>query len=218
MNEESIKVIGVGLGRTGTTSIQRALEVLGYRAYNFEAVIYNEQFNEWREVVEGKEADWHALFDGYDSSISWPACFFYQELLTVYPNAKFILTVRDPERWAESVGRVITNFPKLKPFRFIPRVRAMLNLMETLVIPRFGSFDPDKSHLMGVIEQHNAAVKKAIPPEKLLIYEVQEGWEPLCTFLGHPLPDAPFPYENQGDNFVKQLLERFIRNDTAKKA
>lgn len=134
-----MNVIGVGLGRTGTTSIQRALERLGYHAYNFEAVIHNEQFDDWREVTEGKKPDWQTLFSGYDASISWPACFFYNELYEAFPDAKFILTTRDPERWAESVSRVMKQFPKLKAFRFAPCGRAMTKLMDTLLIPKFGS-------------------------------------------------------------------------------
>lgn len=209
-----MRIIGTGFGRTGTTSIQRALGVLGYRAYNFETVMHNQHFDAWRELVNGKAPEWDALFDGYDATISWPACFFYKELYKAYPDAKFILTWRDPERWADSVLGVIHNFPKLKKFRFVPRVRAMLGLVETLLIPKFGSFEPEREHLINLIKTHSEEVIAFFPPEKLLVYEVKEGWEPLCRFLGHDVPAQKFPYENRGDAFIQNLLSRFIRGDS----
>ena len=205
-----MKIIGAGFGRTGTTSIQRALKELGYTAYNFEAVVKHQHFDAWREITEGKKPDWEKLFQGYDATIAWPPCFFYKELYEAYPEAKFILTTRDPERWAESIGRVMKLFPRLQGFTFIPRVRKMVNLMDTLILPRFGSLEPDKAHLMKMLKEHNQVVKAFIPAEQLLIYEVKDGWEPLCAFLDKPVPKIPFPYENQGDDFVSGMLERFI--------
>lgn len=211
-----MRVIGVGLGRTGTTSIQRALEHLGYHAYNFEAVIQHQHFDAWCDLVQGQTPDWETIFAGYDASISWPACFFYRELHAAYPDARFILTTRAPERWAASVKRVFPHMAKLQAFRFIPRVQAMVNLMNTMMIPKFGSFDPHTAHLINFIEEHNRAVQAYFPPEQLLIYEVKDGWEALCAFLGHQVPSTDFPYENQGDGFVKQMLERFTRSDASR--
>lgn len=210
-----MRVIGVGFGRTGTTSVQRALEELGYHAYNFEAVMQNEQFGVWREADEG-HPDWPAIFAGYDASISWPACFFYKELYEAFPDAKFILTTRDPERWAESVSRSMKHFPKLKAFRFIPRVRAMLGLVDTMMVPKLGSINPGKEHLINLLAEHNRAVQAFLPTEKLLVYEVKDGWEPLCDFLGQPVPDTPFPFENQGEDFIKGTLERFVRGEVTR--
>ncbi len=210
-----MKVIGVGFGRTGTTSIQRALEGLGYHAYNFEAVMQNEQFSAWREANEGRP-DWQEIFRGYDATISWPACFFYEVLYEAYPDAKFILTTRDSERWAESVSRSMKHFPKLKAFRFVTRVRAMLELMDTLIVPKFGSLNPSKAHLIELLAEHNRAVQAFVPSEKLLVYEVKDGWAPLCDFLGQPVPDTPFPFENQGEDFIQQTLGRFVRGEATR--
>lgn len=204
-----MKLIGAGFGRTGTTSTQRALADLGYNAYNFESVIDNMHFDIWRDYIDGKTPDWDKLFEGYNATISWPACFYYKELSEVYPDAKFLLTTRDPERWADSVLGVIGNFSNLRKLRFIPRVRSMLGLMEVLIIPKFGSFEPDRDHLINLIKTHNEEVIAFFPPEKLLVYEVKQGWEPLCEFLGHDVPDKEFPYENRGDAFIKGILKRF---------
>lgn len=206
-----MEVVGVGMGRTGTTSIQRALEHLGYRAYNFEAVMLNDHFDTWRRLAEGaEEPDWPTIFEGYNATISWPACFFYKELIEAYPDAKFILTTRDPERWAESVVRTSKVIATVRKARFIPRARKMTALMDALMVPVLGGIPPEKERAILAFEQHNAAVKEYIPPEKLLAYEVKEGWEPLCGFLDQPVPGASFPYENQGEGFVRQALQRFI--------
>lgn len=206
-----MEVIGVGMGRTGTTSIQRALEELGYRAYNFESIMREDHFDAWRRLAEGiEDPDWSTLFRGYDASISWPACFFYEELMEAYPGAKFILTTRDPERWAESVARVSKIIATVRKARFIPRARRMAALMDALIVPVLGSMPVEKERAIPAFERHNAAVEAYIPPEKLLVYEVKDGWDPLCGFLGKPIPDVPFPYENQGDAFVRQALRRFI--------
>ena len=85
-----------------------------------------------------------------------------------------------------------------------------MGLMDTLMMPRFGSFNPSREHLVNMITDHNAAVQAHIPAEQLLIFEVREGWEPLCTFLEHPIPSTDFPYENIGDDFIKQRLKQFV--------
>ncbi|MGF1471703.1 MAG: sulfotransferase family protein [Rubrobacteraceae bacterium] len=213
-----MEVIGVGMGRTGTTSIQQALERLGYRAYNFEAVVREDHFDAWRRLAEGTgEPDWPALFGGYDATISWPACFFYKELMEVYPDARFILTTRDPESWAESVVRTSKVIATVRTARFIPRARKMTALMDALMVPVLGGFPPEKERAISAFKQHNAAARAYIPPEKLLVYEAKEGWEPLCDFLNRPVPGGPFPYENQGDTFIRQALQRFIFGQTGNK-
>lgn len=212
-----MEVIGVGMGRTGTTSIQRALEKLGYHAYNFESVMREDHFDAWRRLAEGAEdPDWPTLFEGYNATISWPACFFYEELMEAYPDAKFILTTRDPESWAESVIRTSKVIATVRKARFIPRARKMTALMDALMVPIIGGIPPEKERAIQAFNEHNAAVKEYIPSEKLLVYEVKEGWEHLCDFLDEPVPDKPFPYENQGDGFTKQVLQRFIFETSGK--
>ena len=92
----------------------------------------------------------------------------------------------------------------------------MLGLMDTLTIPRFGSLNPGKAHLMELLAEHNRAVQAFLLSEKLLVYEVKDGWKPLCDFLGQPVPDTPFPFENQGEDFIKQTLGRFVKGDVTR--
>ena len=99
-----MKLIGVGLGRTGTTSIEQALDLLGYRTYNIVGVGRENHFDDWDKIFKGEvtKPDWNTLFENYQATIAWPVCFFYKELMEVYPGAKFILTIRDSESWAKS--------------------------------------------------------------------------------------------------------------------
>ena len=205
-----MKIIGVGMGRTGTTSIQRALTTLGYHAYNAEAVIKHQHFADWIKLFNGEtdDPDWATLFDGYNATIAWPACFFYRELMTAYPEARFILTTRDPETWADSMLRNLRVLDGLGDFRFIPRVRGLMAYLDALVQNVFGG-KPDRERAIAAFERHNRTVQKEIPAQSLLIYQVQQGWEPLCAFLDQPMPDIPFPHENtSGDfeQFVYKLL------------
>ncbi len=206
-----MKIIGVGMGRTGTTSIQRALTNFGYHAYNTEAMIKHKHFAAWINLFKGEtdEPDWSTLFAGYDATLSWPACFFYKELMTVYPEAKFILTTRDPESWVDSFLHSWQVLVGLRTFHFIPRVRAMTEFMNDGLQKHVFGGEPNRERMIAVFERHNRAVQEEIPAKRLLIYEVQQGWEPLCTFLNQPMPDIPFPYENTRGNF-KQIAYKLL--------
>jgi len=206
-----MKIIGVGMGRTGTTSLQRALTAFGYPAYNMEAVIKHEHFTQWIKIFnrETDQPDWESLFSGYDASVAWPTCFFYKELMIAYPQAKFILTLRDEESWADSVLRNLQVLNSLKAFRFIPRVRGMIEFLDDALLKNIFDSKLDREHMIAVYQRHNQAVQAAIPQEKLLIYQVQQGWEPLCAFLNKPVPNDPFPHENTSGNF-KQTVSRLF--------
>lgn len=200
--QATIELIGAGFGRTGTTSIQRALEQLGYHAYNFEEVVARDQLTTWQRIFEGKEEpNWPELLVGYNATISWPASFYFKELSEIYPDAKFILTTRDAERWADSLLSGFKVMSALTPFRFIPRVRIMTDVMSGPMRQRlFGGDEPNKASLVASFNAHNEAVMQTIPPNRLLIYEVSQGWEPLCLFLNKAVPDTPFPYENKRED------------------
>ena len=219
MTTHTMHIFGAGWGRTGTTSIQRALSQLGYRAYNFEAVLHENHLEMWGKVLKKEiEPEWSTLFAGYDSTIAWPACFFYEELMVAYPQAKFILTTRDPERWADSFLSSYKVLEGLKAFRFIPRARMMTDFMQGAMLKYlFGdSSGPERENVIRQFNQHNEAVQQHIPAERLLVYEVTQGWEPLCTFLDKPMPNTPFPYENKGENF-KQMAYRLLGINAGKK-
>ncbi|MFI5455994.1 MAG: sulfotransferase family protein [Isosphaerales bacterium] len=203
-----IKVIGAGLGRTGTLSLKMALEELGFvKCYHMVDLFANmEQVRAWDRAARGEPIDWDALFQGYQATVDWPGCTFYAELMRHYPEAKVVLSVRDPERWYDSARQTIyyarNAFPGWMRL-FLPRMRGFRRMLDRLAWYGMfqGRFD-DKAFAIEVFNRYNEQVRRDVPPERLLVYEVREGWEPLCAFLGVPVPDGkPFPHVNDAADF-----------------
>jgi hypothetical protein len=213
----SIEVIGAGLGRTGTLSLKTALERLGFsRCYHMVDVLARPgDARIWSDAAQGKSIDWDSLFEGYRATVDWPGCSFYPELLRRFPEAKVILTVRDPGRWYESARQTIYfarhAFP---PWARVlaPRMRHFTRMLDLLVWDGLfrGKFE-DMAFAMEAFEKHNEEVRRTVPPDRLLIYEVKEGWGPLCSFLGVPVPEGePFPHVNDTAEF-RARIERGVR-------
>ena len=208
----TLKVIGAGFGRTGTTSIKAALEQLGFaQCYHMQEVIKNPSHVAiWNATMAGKPVDWDALFAGYQATVDWPACDFTQELMAKYPDAKVLLTVRDPEKWYDSCRNTIYMLyqkPSMKLIRsLLPPMRRFLALNQEMIWQKdFGGRFEDRQHAIAVFNQHNEAIKRLVPAEKLLVYDVKEGWEPLCHFLGVPVPTTPFPHLNDSGTFRRMF-------------
>ncbi len=205
----SLSVVGAGLGRTGTLSLKHALEELGLGpCYHMKEVFEHlDHVPLWDRAAEGLPVDWDALFSGYKSAVDFPAAAFYRELAGRYPDAKVILTVRDPGRWHRSVSETI--LPTLTQNQ--PEWLAEWGVMvRKAILERiFGGNVTDRAHMIGCYERHNAEVKQVIPASRLLVYEVSEGWEPLCRFLGVPVPDAEFPRANTTEEFQTRIAPLF---------
>lgn len=225
-----LKIIGAGFGRTGTLSLKTALNELGFGpCYHMTEVFQHPDHNElWLAAARGEQVNWNDILGEYQSTVDWPGCAFYKELMRAYPDAKVLLTVRDPERWYESVNSTIYRVSRSKTFspassiasflmrRFIPVSRVHLQMIGTIIWKDtfHGKFE-DKAYALSVFNRHNEEVKKVVPAEKLLVYDVKEGWGPLCSFLGVDVPkDTPFPHLNDRDSFVgtqrRRQLERGI--------
>lgn len=201
-----LKIIGAGFGRTGTLSTKTALEELGFGpCYHMTTLFENAGAEElWEAVVRGEPVSWDAIFTGYQASVDWPACTFYQELMHMYPAAKVLLTVRDPERWYESVKNTIYRAPDN-----VPADNSHARMVSKLIWQ--GTFNgkfEDKDYAIAVFNRHNQEVRRSVSPEKLLVYEVKEGWEPLCAFLGVAVPDKSFPRLNDRDSFNEMRNRR----------
>src|SRR3712207_3013918 len=191
-----MKVIGAGFGRTGTASLKAALETLGFGpCYHMMEVFANpEHAGVWRAAWRGEPVQWDGILGGYEAAVDWPACTFYAELMERYPDAKVILSVREPVRWYEStrstiyeLGRISTgsplsrlSFALLSLFLFGTFKTGQGPMTEDIVWR--GTFDgrfEDKSHAIEVFNRHNEEVRRRVPQDRLLVYEVMEGWEPL---------------------------------------
>ena len=213
-----LKVIGAGLGRTGTLSLKVALEKLGFdKCYHMtEVIAHPDHVPVWEAAGRGEPVDWEALFRGYRATVDWPGCHFYREFLERYPEAKVILTVRDPERWYDSARQTIyavrTAFPR---WGMPPRMRRLLAMTDRLIWDGVfrGRFE-DKTYAIEVFHRHNEEVRRAVPPDRLLVYEVKEGWGPLCASLGVPVPEGePFPHVNDAEEFRSRIrrMSRMVR-------
>ena len=218
-----LKVIGAGLGRTGTASLKDTLEELGFGpCYHMTDVFENPgHAGFWRAAWRGGPADWDVFLGPYQATVDWPGCTFYEELMERHPDAKVLLSVRDPERWYESARQTIYELSKLSTGS--PFSRLGFALISQLAFGGFktgqgpmakeiifqGTFDgrfEDKDHAIGVFDRHNEEVQRRVPKERLLVYEVKEGWGPLCEFLGVEEPDKPFPHLNDAAEMRRRVL------------
>jgi hypothetical protein len=189
----ALKIIGAGYPRTGTSSLKLALEQLGFgRCHHMREVLMNpSSVPLWVQAANG-HPDWEAIFDGYGACTDAPACTFWRELIDYYPSAKVILSVRDPEAWFESTQATVFSERMLGMQRGGP----MEPFFDKVVNTEFGDRIHDREFMLAQFERHRQAVVATVPKDRLLVYDVSEGWAPLCAFLGVPVPETPFPHSN----------------------
>jgi len=197
-----LTVFGVGLGRTGTDSLKKALEILGFGPcyHMFEVLADQKRVDQWVSLSQGETPDWDNIFDGYHSSVDWPAAHYWREIAAHFPDAKIVLSVRDPEHWFKSMSNTIlpvlssgTDPNSLGNQLFVPQV--------------FEGNIEDRNHIIEIFNRHNASVQAAFGPERLLTFELGAGWAPLCAFLGVDVPDVPYPSGNSTDEFDGNMDE-----------
>jgi hypothetical protein len=211
-------VIGAGLPRTGTLSQKLALEQLGVGpCYHWVNLISDLNAVElWHSALDGEDV-LDEIFEGHHSTVDWPGGFFFRELAERHPEAKVLLSVRDPEAWERSYRETIWNFTRgdslvshLSDARreVDPRWRRYLELVDRMLWSErspFGQGD-DPAAMMRQMEAHNDAVREAIPPERLLVWRVTEGWGPLCEFLEVPVPEEQLPHANDAETFRGRVV------------
>jgi hypothetical protein len=227
MNTDGLKVIGAGFGRTGTESLKMALEQLGFGKCYHAFEILPEHLPEWKKLQRGETPDYNLLFKGYQSCTDFPAAFYYRELMKQYPNSKVILTTRDPQKWYDSASKTI--FRKIPNFilsliRFIGffsnTARAFpdihIQIRDLVHDDVFKGRANDREYAIATFKAWNEEVMRTVPAERLMVFEVKDGWEPLCKFLNVPIPATPFPHSNAGASFDTKLAKRIVI-DTDKK-
>jgi hypothetical protein len=160
----------------------------------------------WAALADGAAPDWEAVFAGYRSQVDWPGARFWRELAAHYPDAKVILSVRPADAWFDSVqatiGPVMYNHASFDD----PHMRALATMANTLIVEQiFDNRLDDRAHATSVYTRHIEEVQRTIPAERLLTFDVSEGWDPLCRFLGVPVPDEPFPRTNSSEEFRKRV-------------
>lgn len=204
-------VIGAGFGRTGTLSLKTALERLGFGPchHMFEVIGDADATRRWAAAARDRPDDWSELLGGYRATTDWPSCHFWRDLVDAYPRAKVVLTVREPGEWYASMRRMLDSAAgAMTSGGGVPPASLMYlaALVDRLVWQgTFGGRIDDRDHALRVFDRHTAAVTAAVPPDRLLVYEVREGWPPLCRFLGVPVPDEPFPRLNDAEAFRETI-------------
>jgi hypothetical protein len=198
----TIDVIGAGVGRTGTYSLKLAINQLGLGpCHHMEEVLFNMpvQTPLWAAAAKG-HPDWEAIYKGYVSAVDWPTAGFFRELHAAYPSAKFILSTRSPESWVASFSETI--YKLLAGRQHAPKEMHLWLEMAAGVIAKTGFPEGlDLAGLTKAFNAHNDAVKATIPAKQLLVYEVKDGWAPLCAFLGAPVLAEAFPRTNDRGEF-----------------
>lgn len=213
-------VIGVGFGRTGTASLKQALEILGYGpTYHTREIFRNpDRMADWEAAVAGREMTWDDVFAGYRSTVDWPAAAFWRDLVVTYPEAKVILTVRDPRSWHRSAMKTIflvyrTDRPSRflltlirVPLRFADaRLRNFNEVFDKVFRRHFGDGAiNDENYAVEVFERHVQEVIDTVGADRLLVYRVEEGWPTLCKFLGIGIPIRAFPHNNDLQDFQRK--------------
>jgi hypothetical protein len=220
-----IKIIGAGFPRTGTTTLKWALETLGYAdCYHMKVLLKNPwELKHWEILEKTNDTDWGKLFLNYQSSVDFPGYPYYKIIMEKYPNAKVILTVMPFENWYESVSSTIAKIgPQnikekliaLCRFPFDAKLRAIIKVSRFFEAvfwkKQFNGCFPNKIQAEKIYNQHIQEVISHVPPEKLLVYKVSQGWAPLCEFLDKPMPKEDFKHLNKDENF-KHMIQQLTK-------
>jgi hypothetical protein len=214
-----MKVIGAGLPRTGTLSQKVALETLGFGpCYHMVNVLTNLPLSQGWEAAMDDDPDWEAIFGEHESTVDWPGAFFYRQLADAYPEAKVVLSVRDPEAWERSMLTTIWDtIYGQSPAALLSKARelvdpdwqAYIRLMARMWAAQGIFSGPEllPGQLAGAIARYQEQVQRNIPEDRLLVWSVGDGWEPLCSFLEVDVPDTPFPRLNDSKMYVDRIMD-----------
>jgi Sulfotransferase domain len=207
----ALEIIGPGFRRTGTNSLKIALEHLGFGPchHMFEVRDNPALLPDWEAAARGEQVDWDRVFQGYRSQVDFPGARYWRELARHYPAAKVILTIRDPDEWFDSVQATIVPFLTARGTHPSPHVNAIAEMgYQTVAVQVFQNRMADRGHATRVFRDHVAEVQATIRADRLLTFDLRDGWPPLCAFLGVGVPDMPFPMTNSSKAFHDEEWKR----------
>jgi hypothetical protein len=209
----TLKLIGAGFGRMGTRATKDALEMLGLGPCHHMAEVFAhlETVPAWADALDNRPTtaeDWEPLLGGYRSAVDWPGCHYWRELAVAFPDAKVLLSTRDPEAWYASINKNIFEVTRIDT---VPedetgmRQRHHDMILKMIREQTFSGDIDDKDYVLKVLSDHEDEVRDTVDKDRLLVWSVTEGWEPLCAFLGCPVPSEPFPNRNSTKEFRENL-------------
>ena len=196
----TLQVIGTGFGRTGTDSMREALDILGFApCHHMRSLIEDGAHRQlWIDAMEGGTLDWDKLLGGFGACVDWPSAAFWPELIEAFPEARVLLTWRSAESWWKSYERTIL---KAVTARLADPGPPGSSIAVPLTQAVFGMAPPDRETAIAAYEANVAKVQREVPAERLLVYRIGDGWDPLCAHLGVPVPEVPFPHANSAAEF-----------------
>jgi hypothetical protein len=200
----ALRVVGSGLGRTGTKSLKEALELLlGAPCYHMiECFEHADHPPQWEAAIRGAEVDWGGLLEGYAAAVDWPAAACWKELAEAYPDALILHSERPADAWFRSADATIfEGFKKPRDEWDPPGTNAWWDMAVAMLDERFTPDFLDRDAAIAAVEAWNADVRASAPVERLLIWNTGDGWEPICEALGLEVPDEPFPHTNTTAEF-----------------
>ena len=213
-----MKLIGAGLPRTATTTQMIALEMLGLPCYHMRDMMgdLGKSVPQWRQALEGN-GQWDEIFEGKESTVDFPASYFWRELMDVYPDAKVLLSVRSAESWVDSMqntiaqiwfGESLMHHLAQAQYQIDPVYAGWLDVLFDMWTKRgmLVNTDGDSEMMAAQMEEWNQEVIDTVPADRLLVWNPKEGWDPLCDFLELPVPEQPLPHVNDTENFQKALM------------
>ncbi|UXX83481.1 sulfotransferase family protein [Roseovarius pelagicus] len=193
----TLRIIGSGFGRTGTTSMKEALTQLGFGpCHHMSEALKDPQTHmpKWRAVFSGEQVDWDEVFAGFEAQVDWPGAHVWPQTMRAFPEAKVIHTERPSDGWWESFNQTIGKFFRmLDDLDLPPEIAELFAVMKGgIMLDNFDDFT-DRDSAIATYERNNARVREEVPADRLLVFDVRQGWAPLCEFLDVPVPQEAFP-------------------------
>jgi hypothetical protein len=200
----ALLVVGAGLGRTGTSSLKTALEMLldGRCYHMYELRGRPEDVPRWGQALAGGPTDWEAVFGEFNATVDWPAASFWPELAAAYPDAPVLLSRRETaESWWASMEKTIVALLREPLPEDDPALARQRRLTKAILAERLDERWFEREGGIAAYERHNERVRSGVPPERLIEWTPGDGWGPLCARLGLPEPQEPFPHLNTTSDF-----------------
>ena len=202
-------MVCVGLNKTGIKSIEAALQILGYNVAAFDEQMFD-FLDHWNDVFHGTDLDVQRVYGKYDAAIDMPCPVFFEEILKEYPDVKVILSLRDEGSWIKARVQQWAMNQAATPvcwWYLSPTYRKLHFVDKSCLYAACGEAENLKNtNILGKrFRIHNDHVRAVVRKENLLEYNVKEGWQPLCEFLGCTIPDVSFPHKNLKGQSTKQF-------------
>jgi sulfotransferase family protein len=204
-----LRIVGAGVGRTGTNSLKLALEqLLDGRCYHmYELIRRDQDVPVWEAAVRGEAVDWDGFLSEFVATVDWPAASFWPEIYAANPDAHVLLSTRSStDEWWDSVGQTIAVALSQPAPDDDPSLKRRRALTREVLATRFAPVWEDADAARAAYERHNAQVRAAVPADRLIEWQPGDGWTPICAALGVPEPAEPFPHENKRAEFRSRIL------------